>query len=178
MARLAVVLVLLLSLVGCSSGDGGGEKPVGTPSGIAFVAAPPPAGAAVALRAKSLTDTELVLEIVSTGVSDLYGVAFRLSYDPAVLALASFSAGTMWGSPPPLALASQKTPGLLVGVVTEQGKAAGLATDGGVLATVTLSLLQKAESPVAFVPGHSAVVGENGKVQPAVAFAGGALVKQ
>jgi hypothetical protein len=148
------------------------------PTGIAFQADAAPTGASVALRAKSLTDTELVLEVVATQVTDLYGVAFRLSYDPTVLAFAKLDAGAVWGSPAPLALASDKTPGLLVGVVTEQGKAAGLAADGEVLATVSLSLLRKAESPVAFVPGRNAVVGSDGKARASVGFAGGALVKK
>ncbi|MCA9594640.1 MAG: hypothetical protein KC776_15050 [Myxococcales bacterium] len=177
MTRFAVTLVSLLLLLGCSSSDGGGGS-TPKPSSIVFVADAAPSGASVTLREKSLTNGELVLEVVAKGVSDVYGVAFRLSYDPAVAQLASLEPGALWGSPAPIAMASEKTPGLLVAVVSERGSAKGLVADDAVVATVTLKLTQAAETPISFVSYRSGVVGSDGERAAGVSFAGGALVKQ
>lgn len=178
MARRLAFVILMMLAGACSSSDGkGGGGPAAT-AGLQFVPDDAPSTPHVWLRAKSLTETKLVLEVVGNGVTDLYGVAFRLRYDPAVLAFDSLEASSLWGTPAPLSMGSQKTPGLLLGVVTQQGKAAGLAADDQVLATVALSVLQQTESPVELVAQRSAVVGADGKARAEMSFVGGALVHQ
>ena len=178
MARRLAFVILMLSAVACSSSDGKGGGGPAVAGRLQFVPDGAPSTPHVWLRAKSLTETQLVLELVANGVTDLYGVAFRLRYDPAVLAFDSLEASSLWGTPAPLSMGSQKTPGLLLGVVTQQGKAAGLAADEQVLATLTLRVLQQSESPVELVAERSAVVGSDGKAQAGMGFVGGALVKQ
>lgn len=177
MSRLWLAILLLL-VVACSSDDGGGStkpKPKTTPT-LSFEAAPVPGGASLSLRAKSLSADQLVLEIVGKGLTDVYGVAFRMKYDPAVLEPVSIAASTAWQGQTS-ALVNAKTPGLLVAVLTEQGKTKGIGASDTVLGTLTLSLKQAKPTTLSFVVERARVVDSKGTSPSAVQWAAGALVE-
>lgn len=165
----------LLSACGSDGGDSGGSKPKG---GLAFEPEATPAGTSVTLRQKELGKDRLVLELVGHSLSDVYGVAFRLSYDPASLAFEKLEASPAWPGSPPIALGSAKTPGLLVGTVTEKGKAAGVSGGEVVLGVLSFALTQKKPGAIDFVVDRSALVATSGKRVSSVGWAGGDLVQK
>lgn len=175
MKRFILLFAFVLAACGSDGGGSGGSKPKGS---FVFEPAAKPAGTAVTLRQKELGKDRLVLELVGHSLADLYGVAFRLSYDPATLAFEKLEASPAWPGSPPIALGSAKTPGLLVGTVTEKGKAAGLSGGEVVLGTLTFALTQQKPGPIDFVADRSALVATSGKRVSSVGWAGGALVQK
>lgn len=169
---------LALLLIACSSDDdGGGSNPKPKPKPeLVFESEAKPVGTSLTLRQKSITSDTLVLELVGSSLTDLYGVAFRLRYDPATLVFAKLDGAPAWGGSTPLALGSAKTPGLLVGSVTQKGKASGVSGAEVVLGVLTFGFIQRQASAIDFVPDRGAFVAADGKRQPGVAFAGGDLV--
>lgn len=167
-------LATLIALAGCSTKNDDTENT--NPSGdkkLVFHAVPDATGASVSMRQKELTNGHLVVELVGHGVPDVYGVAFRLKYDPAVLGLEKVEAGSVWAGAP-IALGSEKTPGVLAGVVSKQGAVAGIAGSDQVLATVSLTLKQKAATSIEFIPNRNHVVNGAGKSASST-FTGGSL---
>lgn len=176
MKRFVLLLAAVMALAcGSDGGDAGGSKPKG---GLVFEPEATPAGMAVTLRQKELGKDRLVLELVGHSLADLYGVAFRLSYDPATLAFEKLEASPAWPGSPPIALGSAKTPGLLVGTVTEKGKAAGVSGGEVVLGTLTFALTQQKPGAIDFVADRSALVATSGKRVSSVGWAGGELVRK
>jgi len=173
--RFILLFAFVLAACGSDSGGSGGSKPKGS---FVFEPASKPAGTAVTLRQKELGKDRLVLELVGHSLADLYGVAFRLSYDPATLAFEKLEASPAWPGSPPIALGSAKTPGLLVGTVTEKGKAAGLSGGEVVIGTLTFALTRAKPGPIDFVADRSALVATSGKRVSGVGWAGGALVQK
>lgn len=167
---LVLVLVLVLSLFACSSDDES-PRPKAKPVWV-FEPAATPAGVSLTLRQKELGPDRLVLELVGHSLQGLYGTAFRLSYDPAVLSFEKLDSPSF-----PLALGSAKTPGLLVGTVSEKGTSTGKSGGELVLATLTFAITQAKPSAIGFVTSRSALVGEDGKPIASASFAGGELVK-
>lgn len=89
MKRLLSLAVLLLLVLACGGGGGGGSPteptPTPTPPSITFTPqSPGPSGISLVAGAAS-TATTLVLEVRATSVSDLYGVAFDLTYPANLL---------------------------------------------------------------------------------------------
>jgi hypothetical protein len=78
--------------------------------------AEPAVGPAVLLEAESVDAERLTLRLVSTGVGELQGVAFRLAYDDGALRFSSFEAGSDWPAAR-LDAAREVTPGALWGAV-------------------------------------------------------------
>jgi len=172
MRRLGFALVAALVLA-CSSSDGGGsKKPSG---GISFVPAPVPAGTSVTLRAKEINEQRLVLEVVAHGVQELYGVAFRLKFDPAALKFEKLEPSSVWDGSPSVSLGSVPEGGLLLGSVSRKGKANGIAADGAVVAVLRFEVVQKAASSIQLLANRSILVAPDGKVLPGVSWAGGAI---
>ncbi|MFO0565520.1 MAG: cohesin domain-containing protein [Polyangiaceae bacterium] len=173
---LGVVLASALSALACSSdSEDSGGKP--TPKRtLVFRSDARPAGSSVTLRQKELGSGRLVLELVGNSVDALYGVAFRLRYDPKVLGFEKVEASPHWGASPPLALASEKTPGLVVLTLTEKGKSAGVSGSEVVLGTLAFQLKVEQASAIDVVVERSGAVGADGRARPAVGWAGGDLV--
>jgi hypothetical protein len=174
MQRTLFALVSLVALAGCSSKSDDTENT--NPSGdkkLVFHATPEATGASISLRQKELTNGHLVVELVGHALPDVYGVAFRLKYDPAVLGLEKVEAGSVWAGAP-IALGTEKVPGVLAGVVSKQGAVAGIAGSDQVLATVSLTLKQKAATGIEFIPHRNHVVDAAGKSASST-FTGGAL---
>lgn len=175
MRRSLFSLVSVVALAACSSksDDTGNTNPNGDKK-LVFHATPDATGASVSMRQKELTTGHLVVELVGHSLPDVYGVAFRLKYDPAILGLEKVEAGSVWAGAP-ITLGSEKVPGVLTGVVSKQGAVGGIAGSDQVLATVSLSLKQKAATSIEFVPQRNHVVDAAGK-SASSAFTGGALV--
>jgi hypothetical protein len=173
MRRTLWSLVSVVALAACSSTS----DDTGSPSGdkkLVFHATPDASGASVSMRQKELTNGHLVVELVGHSLPDVYGVAFRLKYDPAVLGLEKVEAGSIWAGAP-IALGSEKVPGVLAGVVSKQGAVPGIAGTDQVLATVSLAVKQKAATSIEFVANRNHVVDASGK-SASSSFTGGALV--
>ena len=169
------VLALPLLVLACSSDDeGGASKPKPEPK-LVFEADARPAGTSLILREKAITGDSLVLELVGNSLTDLYGVAFRLRYDPDTLVFAKLEASPAWGGSTPMALGAAKTPGLLVGTLTHKGKASGVSGAEVVIGVLTFALSQRQPGAIDFVSDRGAFVAADGKPVPQVAFAGGDL---
>ena len=177
MLRFWLALLVLL-VAACSSDDGGGTKAKPkVKTEIVFEAAAPAGGASISLRAKELTSEHLVLELVGKNITDLYGLAFRMTYDPAVLEPTAITASTAWQGQT-TALANAKNPGLWVAVITRQGKVKGIAAQDTVLGTLTLAIKQMKPTTLAFKLDRSRLVDSGGSSPSAVDWVAGALVER
>lgn len=164
-----LLVALVAGLAGCSGKSKSRE--------LVFVPDPPGSDPAVFLRARGLLEDRLVVEVVGRSIASVYGVAFRLRYDPEVLALRSMVAGEPW-STSALSVASEPGPGLTVAAVTEKGPSGGFDANDSVLAVLEFELRSQTETPVEFVVESSAVVVSDGTRLSAVSWAGGRLELQ
>lgn len=171
MRRFALALLLLLTLVACSSDDSESSAGPGTKK-LVFLPTPTASGPSVSLRQKELTDTHLVLELVGHSLPDVYGVAFRLSYDTTFLAFEKQEPGTVLSAP--VSLSSEKTPGLVAGVVSKKGAVLGVDGSEKALVTVSFKLLQKQPTAIELVLNRNSVIDSKG-VPATTSFTGGAL---
>ena len=147
------------------------------PGTVSFVSDANPSGVAISLRAKELTDSKFVLEILGHDLSKLYGVATRVSVDPAALGFEKMEAGPVWqGAGDAIVQAKEGAPGKLVLVLTRKGKQPGVEAKDAVLATLHYKRLSKdLATPVTFAPVRSAVIGDDGKRIDGVTFISGQL---
>ncbi len=171
MTRWVVVVLAVLSLVGCSSDDDAPSKPK---SALSFAADAAVKGPAVSLRAKSVSDTRVVLELVAQDLTALYGLAYRLEYDPAVLRFAEQQRGPGFGALSTLEAAKEPRPGLMLGAVSGKGAQKAVAASGVVLAEVSFDVVKVGATRVDFVAGRNGVLDAAGKATGA-GFSGGAL---
>lgn len=121
-------------------------------------------GPRVRLRQAERAQGRLVLELVTEEVDDVHGVAFRLSFDPAVLSFQQLESDS------PLVGAREAHPGVLVGFVSERGE-----TRPPVRAPPRIMfdvLAPTASSDVRFVSSASIVMKPDGEEAP-VTFVGG-----
>jgi hypothetical protein len=99
--RSALPLIAVLCLTACGGGGGGGGGPT-TPNnptdpvtrGITFTASGAPGAASISLRSASSGSGNLLLEVVATGVDNLYGVAFDLTFPANALAFVGATEGS------------------------------------------------------------------------------------
>lgn len=135
--RYSVALLLaVLSLLALACGGGGGGGPTSPPppvAGIAFTPQGVPASNTVYLASGAATTaTTLVLEVRASQVTDLYGVAFDLSYPSTQLTFSRVTAGPLLGASGSVqAVAS--TPGTLVVGGSHLGAVPGANGSGVVL---------------------------------------------
>jgi hypothetical protein len=162
-ALAAVVALLVVAAGGCADEPGG-------PAGRRFVPAGPIEPGAIHLR----SDDGLVYELVAADLDSLYGVAFRLRFDPAVLRFASFEASAAWPEAR-VALGEEATPGKLVGVIGARGPFAGLSGHENVIAHIRFEAGAKGTSELAFEPERSGVLTAAGQERRDVLFVGGTL---
>ncbi len=176
MKSTTTLLCCALLAAACGSSSDEGNKPGPTPGAVSFVSDAAPSGAAVSLRAKELTDSNLVLEIVGHDLSKLYGVATRVTVDPAALGFEKMEAGPVWqGAGDTILQAKEGAPGKLVLVLTRSGKQPGVEAKDAVLATLHYKRLSKLETPVTFAPVRSAAFGDDGRRIAAATFINGKL---
>lgn len=167
-------IVALAGAVACSSNQDEDADP--TPV-RAFQSDALPSGTVIYVRQKELANEQLVLEVASRNVSDLYGLAWRLRYDPEVLRAtqmeptAAFSAGNVHAL-------REARPGLFVAAISEKGKKPGFSAPDTALAVIELSVLGDGETRVDFVTERSAVVRPDGTEVADVQWVGGELAAQ
>jgi len=140
---LAVLAALALLALACGGGGGGGgptaptptPTPTPTPASIVFTGQGTPGVNAIFLASGAATTaTTLVLEVRANQVTDLYGVAFDLSYPSALLQFSRATAGPLLGSSGSVQ-AVVSTPGTLVVGGSHLGAVPG-ATGSGVVLTL------------------------------------------
>jgi hypothetical protein len=182
----AVAGLLLASrpLVGCSDDETGVAPTTTTPTTTTttttappttptFVSGDPGAGPAVYLRSRA-TASGLSLEVVGRALPSVYGLAFRLQFDPGVLLPVAFGASQAWGQNV-LAVSREPAAGLLVVGVSERGSAAGFAAADDVLAVLDFQFGVAVPATIDFVEGEGAVVQADGRELGAVSWVGGAI---
>jgi hypothetical protein len=133
-----------------------------------------PSGTVIYVRQKELTQSQLVLEVAARNVSDAYGLAWRLGYDPGVLSATQLEPIGAFG-PGEIHAFSQPRAGLSLGAVSKKGTQAGIAAPDTTLATLTFDVLSPGKSRVDFVVERSAIVRADGSRTPAVQWIGGEL---
>ena len=166
----SIVIVSLLAAMLPACADPPAQQ---SPPAPGFSADATEAGGSVSLRAVSVTAEHLVVEVVARDVRPLYGVAFRLSYDPAVLRFASTLRGPSWpeGS---VELAKEAAPGLLVSTVSAKGDIKGLDEPEAIVSTLTFDRLARTETKLGFVTTRSTAFTTGGAAARA-RFTGGTL---
>jgi hypothetical protein len=155
----------------CSSND---ESPGGSDPVRAFQNDEVPSGTVIYVRQKELTANKLVLEVASRNVTDLYGIAWRLSYDPSVLRATEVEPTSVFAVDNVHALREAK-PGLLVAATSARGRQAGIDAPDTALSVIDFDVLSAGKSRVDFIAERSAIVGSDGKRASGVAWVGGEL---
>jgi hypothetical protein len=138
---MGLLLLAVLALLALACGGGGGGSPTSptpTPTaGIVFTPQGAPGSNAVFLASGAATTaTTLVLEVRANQVTDLYGVAFNLTYPSAQLQFSSATAGALLGGDSGSVQAVVSTPGTLVVGGSHLGAVPGANGSGVVLTLV------------------------------------------
>lgn len=167
-------MCVALAGFGCSSEEDEPARQKPDAAARAFTTDPLPAGPSLYLRQLSLDDAELELELVGNALSDGYGVAWRLEYDPAVLAFTDTQPSSAW-SPNTLHISREARPGLLVAALSAKGAASGKSWPNTVLAVVSFAVKSPNSSRIDFVTHESGIVRSDGRRATDVQLAGGEL---
>lgn len=174
MHALPAVAICLLAC-GSSSDDGPSPKPS---AGAVFVTDSEPSGTRVVLTEKEVTRDALVLELRAHEVADLYGVAARISVDPAALAFERMTLGpafTQMTRTINLAKPGAE-PGQLVLALSGHGTQSTASANDVVLARLHFKRASAdATSAVRFTEHRSGVVDGAGRKAAGTTFVGGEL---
>jgi hypothetical protein len=176
---LSGLLATVLAFAGCGGGGGdggGGGGPIEPPPvRIQFTPASSTTGAAIALATGAAsTNTNLVLEVQARDVSQLYGVAFQLSYPASAVRFRRSGEGPFLasgGAALSVQVAESGSGTLVVGA-TRLGAASG-ADGTGVLLTLEFELVAEGTGTVAF-SGQNAYA-PNGVPQNGFDWLGGSV---
>ncbi|MFL6263805.1 MAG: cohesin domain-containing protein [Thermoanaerobaculia bacterium] len=148
---LLAVLALALLLTACGGGGGGGTPTAPPPppvAGIAFTAqAAPGANSLYLASGAATTATTLVLEVRANQVTDLYGVAFDLTYPATQLQFVRATAGPLLSNG--AVQAATSSPGTLIVGGTHLGSTPG-ANGSGVVLTLEFSAAAAGSGSFAF----------------------------
>jgi hypothetical protein len=175
----AVLLGLLaLALAACGGGGGGGGGPTAPtppppppPPGIVFTAAGSAGANSLFLASGAgTTANTLILELRASQVSDLYGVAFDLSYPGAQLQFTRVTAGPLLANGSAQAVTA--APGTLVVGGTHLGAVAGASGSGVVL---TLEFTALAAGGGSFVFSRNSALDSDGDIIPNVSWLAGSV---
>ncbi len=173
-AALTLLLALLLTACGGSGGGGGGtttEPPPPPVAGIAFTAqAPPGANSLYLASGAATTASTLVLELRANQVTDLYGVAFDLTYPATQLQYVRVTAGPLLANGAVQAAVS--SPGTLILGGTHLGTTAG-ASGSGVVLTIELSAVAAGQGSFAF--SRNSALNSTGAAISGVTWLGGSV---
>ncbi|HEX4964349.1 MAG TPA: cohesin domain-containing protein [Thermoanaerobaculia bacterium] len=176
--RRALLAALALLALACGGGGGGGPTapttPTPPPPGIAFTATGSPGANAIFLANNELTTaTTLVLEVRASQVTDLYGVAFDLSYPSAILQFSRATPGAFLGGGNGSVQAVVSTPGTLVVGGSHLGAVPG-ATGSGVV--MTLEFTATAAGQGNFTYARNSAFNSTGQTLSGVSWLGGSVV--
>lgn len=151
--RSLIALAALLGpvLAACGGGGGGGGGPTAPPPpqpGIVFSPQSAPGQNSVSLAAAAeSTIATLILEVRATGVTDLYGVAYDLTYPAAALQFVRAAPGPLLDDGSVQAVVS--SPGRLIVGGTLLGQVPG-SSGSGVLMTLEFTAVASGEGSLAF----------------------------
>ncbi|HEV7786882.1 MAG TPA: cohesin domain-containing protein, partial [Thermoanaerobaculia bacterium] len=173
---LLAALAALLALA-CGGGGGGGPTaptPTPTPAaGIVFTPQGAPGGNAIFLSAGAATTaTTLVLEVRANQVTDLYGVAFNLTYPSAQLQFSRATAGSLLGGDTGSVQAVVSTPGTLVVGGSHLGAVPGANGSGVVL---TLEFTATAAGQGSFAFALNSAFNSTGQTQAGISWLAGSV---
>jgi hypothetical protein len=172
----AAALAVLATSVAACGGGGGGGGPTGPPPPATTIVFTPAGGGNVLLASGSGTQgTTLSIEVRTTGVQDLYGLAFHLAYPVAALRLTGHTEGSVLnagGTVPTSFQIVDSPPGNVVVGLTRLGRVQGTAASG-TLMTLQLTAAASGSGNLAF---SSNVASDSlGNVIPGLTWAGGAV---
>lgn len=175
MRRSLPVLLLALGLAACGgSGGGGGSTPTSPPPptpGFVFTAqAAPGANSLYLTSGAATTATTLVLELRANQVTDLYGVAYDLTYPATQLQFVRVTAGPLLNNGAVQAVVS--SPGTLVVGGTHLGNVPG-ASGSGVVMTVEFSAVAAGQGSFAFA--HNSALNSSGTAIPGLTWLAGSV---
>jgi Cohesin domain len=149
---LATLALLALACGGGGSGGGGPTEPTPTPTpapGIVFSPSGSPGASAIFLAGGvGTTANTLFLEVRANQATDLYGVAFDLTYPSAQLQFVRATAGPFLGANGSVQ-AVVSNPGTLVVGATHLGAVPG-ANGSGVLLTLEFSAVANGQGSFAY----------------------------
>jgi len=173
----AFLAILATAVAACGGGGGGGGTgPTGPPPPVTTIVFTPAGGGSVLLASGSGTQgATLSLEVHTTGIQDLYGLAFHLTYPVAALHFTGATEGSVLnagGSMPTSLQIVDSPPGNLVVGLTRLGKVPGTAASG-TLITLQLTAVASGTGNLAF-PSNVASDSQ-GNVIPGVTWAGGSV---
>ena len=152
--RAFLLLLAVLALLALACGGGGSPtSPTPTPTptpGIVFTPQGAPGSNALFLAAGvATTATTLILEVRASQVTDLYGVAFNLTYPSAQLQFSRATAGALLGGGSGSVQAVVSTPGTLVVGGSHLGAVPG-ANGSGVVLTLEFTATAAGQGNLAF----------------------------
>ncbi len=152
MRGLVLLLALALLLTACGGSSGGGsstptEPPPPTPGIVLTPQGTPGVNSLYLASGSATTTTTLVLELRASQVTDLYGVAFNLTYPATQLQFVRATAGPLLNSGAVQATVS--SPGTLIVGGTHLGATPG-ASGSGVVMTLEFSAVAAGSGSFAF----------------------------
>lgn len=149
----AALAVLATSVAACGGGGGGGGGPTGPPPPATSIVFTSAGGGNVQLASGVGTQgATLALEVRTTGIQDLYGLAFHLSYPVAALRFTGATEGIVLnagGTVPTSFQIVDSPPGNLVVGLTRLGRVSGTASSGTLL-TLRLTAAASGNGNLAF----------------------------
>ncbi len=151
--RGVLALVQALALTACGGGGGGGG-PTGPPPPTSAIVFPPAAGGSGIQLASGpgSQGVTLALDVRTTGIHDLYGVAFHLTYPTAVLRFTGAVEGGVLngsGGTPTSIQAVEAPAGNLVVGLTRLGPVPGTSA-AGILMTLQFTGIASGSGALAF----------------------------
>jgi hypothetical protein len=171
-----VAVVAALALASCGGGGGGGG-PTGPPpptSGIVFTPAAGSSGIQLASGAGS-QGTTLALDVRTTGIHDLYGVAFHLTYPTAVLRFTGATEGGVLngsgGTPTSFQVVEAPAGNLVIGL-TRLGPVPGTSA-AGTLMTLQFTGIASGTGTLAFT--NVLATDSSGNPVPGLTWAAGTV---
>jgi len=172
----AALAVTAISVAACGGGGGGGGGPTGPPPPATSIVFTPAGGGNVLLASGAGTQgTTLTLEVRTTGIQDLYGLAFHLTYPVGALRFTGSAQGSVLdagGTVPTSFQIVDSPPGNLVVGLTRLGKVSGTAASG-TLMTLQLTAAASGSGSLAF--SSNLASDSQGNVIPGIAWAGGSV---
>lgn len=166
----SLLFVALLGLAACHGETTSAPAPA---SSAEFTADDPVTTTSVFLRGHARGD-QVVVDVVARGAADVHGTAFRLTFDPAVLAYVDVERGAVFSSGA-LNVTKEAKPGELMAAWTETGGTGFAANEETVLGTLTFDVKAHAQTTsMAFRPERSTLIDRRGKAA-ALAWRGGSF---
>jgi hypothetical protein len=155
-ARTILAGTLLPALLVACGGGGGGSGPTSPPpptTGITFTPTSGASANAITLVAEASGGSALALDVRVTGVANLYGVAFNVTYPNQALQFVGATEGNFLNAAGSVATTFQSTEspaGTIVVGVSRLGAVAG-STGSGVLATLRFNAVANGNGSMSFI---------------------------